>query len=304
MEEADLLADEVAVMKEGELAAFGSPLELKKAYGSALQFSLLVDTSRTSEIEGFIREFFEGRQASIIVESSKAGTIVVKIAALKDTEDAEGIELKSLTDFVHWLDSEASAVSEYSFSNSSLEEVFLRVTKDHAREDDEYQERLQDEDASVNVDDEPFHLDAGSTFDHLSRFKADLAWWNQAIVIWKFLLTSGWTGRGSIRNYLVYISVVTAMALVFESDPMLDVFVVIFLISIMLVFIISPLYADRSGGQLYTMKSHGLLPAGYIVGFSLYAFTVQLIHNILTLTLVFASPHFRGHAHFGSHDEK
>ena len=37
MEEADLLADNVAIMCNGELQAFGTPLELKSKYGSALQ---------------------------------------------------------------------------------------------------------------------------------------------------------------------------------------------------------------------------------------------------------------------------
>jgi ABC-type multidrug transport system ATPase subunit len=45
MEEADLLADEVAILRKGEIAAVGSPLSLKAEHGSALQFSLLVETS-------------------------------------------------------------------------------------------------------------------------------------------------------------------------------------------------------------------------------------------------------------------
>ena len=45
MEEADLLADMVAIVRKGELAAFGSPLELKTKHGSALQFSILVENS-------------------------------------------------------------------------------------------------------------------------------------------------------------------------------------------------------------------------------------------------------------------
>ena len=40
MEEADLLADNVAIMRNGEIAAFGSPLELKCHHGSTLQFSV------------------------------------------------------------------------------------------------------------------------------------------------------------------------------------------------------------------------------------------------------------------------
>ena len=38
MDEADLLANEVVIMKNGSLAAQGTPLDLKSKYGSALQF--------------------------------------------------------------------------------------------------------------------------------------------------------------------------------------------------------------------------------------------------------------------------
>jgi len=222
----------------------------------------------------------------------------VKLAALKDKDGSEGIEVRSVIDFVHWLDSESSAVSEYSFSNSSLEEVFLRVTQEDMRdgEDEDRQQHFQDDDVRV---------DAGFSCDHLSRFKADLSWWNQAIAIWKFFLTRGWTGRGSIRTYIIYVALVAGSA----STLLFDLYIIewcpflMLSMSIMLLFIIGPVYSDRSEGQFDLMKSHGLLPKGYVVGFSLYAFSIQLIHNMLTLTVVFASPRFRGGFNFERHSE-
>lgn len=51
MEEADLLSDHVAIMCQGQLAAFGSPLELKTKHGSALQFSLICEKEDVAAVE-------------------------------------------------------------------------------------------------------------------------------------------------------------------------------------------------------------------------------------------------------------
>ena len=51
MEEADLLSDHVAIMSQGKLAAFGSPLELKTKHGSALQFSLISEKEDVKVVE-------------------------------------------------------------------------------------------------------------------------------------------------------------------------------------------------------------------------------------------------------------
>ena len=58
MEEADLLADEVAIMKDGKLAALGSPLELKSNHGSVIQFNLLVEKDQVDKTQKMIKRIF------------------------------------------------------------------------------------------------------------------------------------------------------------------------------------------------------------------------------------------------------
>jgi ABC-type multidrug transport system ATPase subunit len=133
MEEADLLADAVAIMRNGELAAFGSPLELKAELGSALQFSILVDKSEVKRAETNIRaQYFAYDQQFVSIEAGEAGNITVTIQKIRQgsSEHQDGVDPAVLSKFVAWLeDTDVSGVFEYGFSNSSLEEVFLKVTE-------------------------------------------------------------------------------------------------------------------------------------------------------------------------------
>mmetsp|Transcript_57713 Transcript_57713/g.172210 ORF Transcript_57713/g.172210 Transcript_57713/m.172210 type:complete len:1811 (-) Transcript_57713:232-5664(-) len=156
MEEADLLADAVAIMRKGDLAASGSPLQLKADHGSALQFNLLVDKTHVREIERTINDRFEGggrvMPGMVTVVAGEAGNITVNIQKIRqegaseakgeggegsEGEGSEGVSVADLTDFVAWLDDPDSGVAEYGFSNSSLEEVFLKVTKGDKKDDED-----------------------------------------------------------------------------------------------------------------------------------------------------------------------
>jgi ABC-type multidrug transport system ATPase subunit len=134
MDEAELLADSVAVMKKGNLAALGSPLELKAQYGSALQFNILVPADGVEPTMEAIQERFNDCAEWILVEAGAAGTISVNIAKIKTEEETQGVSVEALGAFVDWLEAEESGVTEYGFSNSSLEEVFLKVTEDSEEE--------------------------------------------------------------------------------------------------------------------------------------------------------------------------
>ena len=140
MEEADLLADTVAILRAGEVAALGTPLQLKAQYGSALQFSLLVERAASQAVAATIQErFFRPPLATVRAGSSgdievSIHKVVVSGAGAQQQEQLpqhqQGVSPEQLGDFVAWLeDSAQSQVIEYGFSNSSLEEVFLKVTE-------------------------------------------------------------------------------------------------------------------------------------------------------------------------------
>ena len=249
-----------------------------------------------AEAQQYIQDFFHDCGNWVTTESSDAGTIIVKISALRDDANDEGIEVTKLTDFVQWLDGEESPVAEYGFSNSSLEEVFLKVTEGDG-EEERHSGQVQAHLATAHTDEENIQIVEGS-FDRLSSSPSSLSSRNQAFVICKFLFTRGWTGPGSTGNFITFGVLLAGSTLIMfhassNSNPLPFLPMVIFVMSIILIAIIGPVYSDRLEGQLYLMRSQGLLPGGYICGLCLYAFTIQLIYNFLTLSGVFASPFFR-----------
>jgi ABC-type multidrug transport system ATPase subunit len=304
MEEADLLADEVAIIRKGELAALGSPLELKTKHGTALQFSLLVEKADVASAEDYIRNFFSESMDWVEVQPSDAGNVVVKIKTLKEraSDDPEGVAVDKLSAFVSWLDGDESPVTEYGFSNSSLEEVFLQVTEGDEEEvpidqtDDAAAEDIVEgttEDAAEDVE----AAEATESTD-LSTFRPKLSVANQTRVLLLDFWKRSWTGKGSIGNYCIFGlflagCVLTVLGFGWQEDPIPSFALIIAFVSLLLVTILGPIYADRAGGQFYLMRTQGLLPAAYIASAGLFGFSAQFAYTFLALTLVFAMPIFR-----------
>ena len=138
MEEADLLADNVAIMCNGELAAVGSPLDLKTKYGSALQLSIICEKDDVAAVEAQVKRAFRESLSYVEFESSTSGycTLTIKKVykaaigqAVYDKDGGrEGVSITELGSFIGWCEDENSPVREFGISNSSLEEVFLSVT--------------------------------------------------------------------------------------------------------------------------------------------------------------------------------
>ena len=80
MEEADLLADNVAIMCNGELAAVGSPLDLKTKFGSALQLSIICEKDDVAAVEEYVKRSFGESLSYVEFESSTSGycTLTIK----------------------------------------------------------------------------------------------------------------------------------------------------------------------------------------------------------------------------------
>ena len=138
MEEADLLADNVAILCNGELSAFGTPLDLKTKYGSALQLSIICEKDDVAAVEAQVKRAFRESLSYVEFESSTSGycTLTIKKVykaaigqAVYDKDGGrEGVSITELGSFIGWCEDENSPVQEFGISNSSLEEVFLSVT--------------------------------------------------------------------------------------------------------------------------------------------------------------------------------
>ncbi|CAJ1959846.1 unnamed protein product [Cylindrotheca closterium] len=298
MEEADLLADEVAIIRDGELAAFGSPLQLKAEHGTALQFSLLLDQDKVKDAAAYIETFFSATKESVQVDSSNPGSITVKILNMADGEESDGVNAHTLSDFVTWLDSAESSVKEYGFSNSSLEEVFLAVTGTHSQSTETETSAGDDEGNTVIVPD----VEEGEANDidiqpPMTTFEPKISFGNQTITIFMDMWTRSW-GRGAFINYIIYGIFVagcllTGFGVANDYDPTSLFGVVVLLASLILTSIIGPVYSDKAEGLFYLMQSQGLLSRAYVAGISLYGFSVYLVYGLIILGGFYGTSMFR-----------
>lgn len=336
MEEADLLCDTVAIMRKGELAAYGTPLELKSEYGSALQFALLVEKADTEATKDSIINRFSKSADWVAVDAGEAGNITVKIQKVRQEKEEGGVDVDELTSFVSWLEGEDSAVTEYGFSNSSLEEVFLAVTK--GDDDDEGEDdgdvdvccsccgtgciscclsgpcrccccpkpRTPDSlsgDSNVQDTDEEdqAHVDesAATEANAISSYKPKLTIRRQSMALFRFSLQRSWTGKGSIANWSIYglFALVIIMIGVFSagsnSIPIATLVIPTALISLILLNIVSAIYADRQLDLFYLIRSQGLLKESYLIGTSMYSLTVTFVYGFVALSLYYATSLFR-----------
>jgi hypothetical protein len=245
MEEADLLADSVAIMRKGELASSGTPLQLKAEHGSALQFSVLVEKSDVSSIAAQVRERFASMSEWVEITAGDAGNMTVNIQRIQhegDDSNVDGVPVQVLSDFVAWLEDPDSKVSEYGFSNSSLEEVFLKVTHSENEQEDEQEnefdvccpycgkscisccltrcwacccrpkarEEIEHSHHEIENDKNGDAVDAeesGAPVDAggIASFKPNLNLRSQSQALLQFSFSRDWWGKASIVNWVLYL---------------------------------------------------------------------------------------------------
>jgi ABC-type multidrug transport system ATPase subunit len=297
MEEADLLADMVAIMRKGELAAWGSPLDLKAQHGSALQFSIMVDRAQVARTDQRIRAHFANSIQWVKIDAGEAGNITVNIQKIQQSPREQGVDVPILTSFVAWLeDSEQSGVTEYGFSNSSLEEVFLKVTEGDV---DETQTNGNVEHGTVSSEiDEDVGQITPETGRNLAAFKPNLTVRGQVrALVWQNFIRT-WTGSRSLGSWLLYGIFLSASTMVSiwlggssGKTPYLTISVVF--ASFILLSICGGIYGDRVEGLFYLMRTQGLLKNSYLLGIMVYGFLVAFVYVTILLGALYATPFFR-----------
>ena len=226
MEEADLLSDNVAILSHGTLAAFGSPLELKTKYGSSLQFSLICDKKDQEAVEQMVSDIFAD-SPYIELDSSTSGysTVTVKKVCkdnVESEEQGDGVPLTSLLAFLDWLENENTLIHEFGISNSSLEEVFLAVTRQappHVPTESNdrgccffrccRKKPLQTPSESTDAGNASASQTYGQTIAHMpkvdvSSYSRKLSIWNQTRAILIFNFMRNWSGRPSVGNWVTF----------------------------------------------------------------------------------------------------
>jgi ABC-2 type transport system ATP-binding protein len=113
LDEADHLADRVAVVDAGRVIATGTPDELKAAIGSRLD--VVVRDAAALPAAGRVLENITGNTAAVEPERRRAGAAV-------------GTGAVPLTELVRELDSAGVAVEDVALRRPTLDEVFLSLT--------------------------------------------------------------------------------------------------------------------------------------------------------------------------------
>jgi ABC-type multidrug transport system ATPase subunit len=296
MEEADLLSDQVAILKDGLVAARGTSLELKSRYGSALQFNVLTETESLSSVTESIQNIFFGSSNFVKTSSDGSGNITVNILAVRQTGvSGEGVDLTKLIEFVTWLENGGdSTVLEYGFSNSSLEEVFLKVTDSQGPV-----ETLSSGASPVAVNTTDEEILSGEQTGHAigvceQHSEISLSQQIEALVLHH--ITRGWTGRRSIASW-ASIVILTLTAVMIGTgtahNPDYGAIGPCVVISLLALSAIISIFNDRNDGLLYLMRSQGLMSVSYIASILLYASLIGMVFSVFVTTAYYATPMFR-----------
>ncbi|CAI5723062.1 unnamed protein product [Hyaloperonospora brassicae] len=124
MDEADILGDRVAIMADGQLCCAGTPLFLKNCYGAGYRLTMIQAPGCDAEAVGtFLRGFVPEAKCLSNFGSEVVFQLPSKSAGLFSAM------LQALDDELHRLH-----IVQYGVSVTTLEEVFLRISRDREEE--------------------------------------------------------------------------------------------------------------------------------------------------------------------------
>jgi len=123
MEEADVLADNIAIMAHGRLRAIGNSVHLKNKFGAGYRISLTAEPHHVEQLQTFVQQ----QVPRSVLEDASAGSLIYQIP---------NQAMEMIPPFVKWLESMDHApadqrlVKSWSISQTTLEEVFLRIIRE------------------------------------------------------------------------------------------------------------------------------------------------------------------------------
>lgn len=112
------------------------------------------------------------------------------------------------------------------------------------------------------------------------------------------MFDSGWIGRQSVGTWLfsglfVLIALLLGYRATDSGEPAPFLLAPLIFLSLMLVNLVSPIYAVRNLSLFYLMRTQGLLKTSYVLGTCTYALIVQFTFTFVLLSVFFAAPVFR-----------
>ena len=132
MEEADALGDKVAILDKGRLRAIGSSLFLKRTYGKGHTVSLLSEVDDVPRVEQLVKSCVPS--AEILGTAAGNTSVSIKHSAVQ-----------GIPQLFNSLMGEDGLIKEWSLSDTTLEEVFLRLAAQNREVNAEIEGQDQDE---------------------------------------------------------------------------------------------------------------------------------------------------------------
>ena len=120
MEEADALSDEIAILSAGRLRAFGTSFFLKNKFGSGYSISLMCNEKNTGKVMKLVNQRLPGAETLANAAGALTFGLPKRVMPL-------------IPGFFKYIEAEAqkygknALVKEWGISNTTLEEVFLRL---------------------------------------------------------------------------------------------------------------------------------------------------------------------------------
>ena len=127
MEEADALGDRIGIMSAGQLVALGTSIHLKDKFGEGYRVKVVVPRAARAVMKATVAEIMP--QAVLVDEN--AGDM--SYALVDPTTVAAAPKLFSFIEEVKEGRHAECTLTDWGVSHTSLEDVFLRLAKEHAR---------------------------------------------------------------------------------------------------------------------------------------------------------------------------
>ncbi|KAL9642896.1 hypothetical protein ABK040_010591 [Willaertia magna] len=117
LDEADYLADRIAIMANGELKCIGSSLEIKAQYGKGYNLHVIANSGFENQVQQTVVKNIEG----VELVSKDAGNFIFNVPKEQTV---------ALGHFLFNLEQDTLMFKDWGIAQTTLEEVYLKVTKE------------------------------------------------------------------------------------------------------------------------------------------------------------------------------
>ena len=148
MEEADALADRIAIMANGQLRCVGDSLKLKRKYGAGYNLNLVIIPEKINDLRKMIKQYVP----DAFEASNNAGSVIYtilpeKISELGDLLEAIENHCEETNDSTKY---SQKIIRDWGISHTTLEEVYLKVTHEEFHDfDSQENDLIQIEDEKI-----------------------------------------------------------------------------------------------------------------------------------------------------------